>query len=65
MLVLTRNADQSIVIGDDIVITVVSVDRGVVRLGITAPRQVAVHRGEVYADIAATGVRKKKGQQNR
>ena len=48
MLVLTRETDQSIMIGDDIEIVVVAVKGGKVRLGITAPRHVSVHRKEIY-----------------
>ena len=48
MLVLTRETDQSIMIGDDIEIVVVAVQGRKVRLGITAPRHVPVHRKEIY-----------------
>jgi len=51
MLVLARQREQSIVIGDDIEIRVVDVRGDKVRLGITAPRSVAVHRKEVYDAI--------------
>ncbi len=51
MLVLTRKLNQSIVIGEDIRIVVVSVDRDSVKLGIDAPRSVPVHRNEVYEEI--------------
>ncbi len=51
MLVLTRKPNQAIVIGDDIKIVIVSVDRDQVRLGIEAPRDIAVHRSEVYEEI--------------
>ena len=51
MLVLTRKPNQAIVIGDDIRVVVVSVDRDQVRLGIDAPRNVSVHRSEVYDEI--------------
>jgi carbon storage regulator len=51
MLVLTRKTDESIVIGDDIVVTVIRVRDGKVRLGIEAPKEVAVHRREVYLAI--------------
>ncbi len=51
MLVLSRTAEQTIMIGDDIEIKVVGIQGGKVRLGITAPRSVAVHRREVYDRI--------------
>ncbi len=51
MLVLTRRANQSIVIGHDVVVTVLEVRGDQVRLGIKAPREVTVHREEVYAEI--------------
>lgn len=53
MLVLSRREAQSIVIGGDIVITVVSVRGDHVRLGIDAPRSVTVHRQEVAVAIEA------------
>ena len=55
MLVLTRKPNQAIVIGDDVRIVVVSVDRDQVRLGIEAPREVTVHRAEVYEEIQREG----------
>jgi carbon storage regulator len=51
MLVLSRRANQSIVIGSDVVVTVLEVRGDHVRLGIQAPRSVTVHREEVYAEI--------------
>ena len=51
MLVLTRRANQSIIIGNDIIVTVLEIRGDQVRLGITAPRSVSVHREEVYAEI--------------
>ena len=51
MLVLSRQLDESIMIGDDIRITVVDIRGDKVRLGIEAPRDVSVHRHEVYAAI--------------
>lgn len=53
MLVLTRKANQSIMIGDDIEIQVLSVVGEKVRVGITAPRSVPVYRDEVYHEIVA------------
>ena len=50
MLVLTRKLNQEIVIGDEIRITVVAVGGDQVKLGITAPRSVPVHRLEVYQE---------------
>jgi carbon storage regulator len=51
MLVLSRQRDESIIIGDDIVITVVDVRGDKVRLGIEAPTKIPVHRQEVYDAI--------------
>ena len=51
MLVLSRQRDESIVIGDNIVITIVDIRGDKVRLGIEAPREVPVHRQEVYDAI--------------
>ena len=51
MLVLTRKTNQSIMIGDDIEVTVLAVSRDKIRLGIAAPRDVPVFRKEVYLSI--------------
>jgi len=51
MLVLTRRKNESIVIGDNIVVMVVGIQRDKVRLGIEAPKDVAVNRREVYDAI--------------
>ena len=51
MLVLTRKTNQSIMIGDDVEVTVLAVSRDKIRLGITAPREVPVFRKEVYISI--------------
>ena len=50
-LVLSRHRDESIIIGDDIVITVVDIRGDKVRLGIMAPIEISVHRQEVYEAI--------------
>lgn len=52
MLVLSRKVGERIRIGDDIEIVVLELSRDQVRVGITAPRSVTVHRQEVYAEIA-------------
>jgi carbon storage regulator len=51
MLVLSRQRDETIMIGDDIEVTVVDIRGDKVRLGINAPREVSVHRKEVYDAI--------------
>lgn len=51
MLVLSRRAGESVVVGHDVVITVLEVRGDVVRVGIKAPRSVQVHREEVYAEL--------------
>ncbi len=51
MLVLSRQRDESIIIGDNIVITVVDIRGDKVRLGIQAPTEIPVHRQEVYEAI--------------
>ena len=51
MLILTRRVGESIVIGDDIVVTVVEVRGDSVRIGVRAPRSVDVHREEVYHEL--------------
>lgn len=51
MLVLSRRHDETIIIGDNIEITVLDVHGGKVRLGINAPADVSVHRKEVYEAI--------------
>ncbi len=51
MLVLSRQRDQTIMIGDNIEITIVDIRGDKVRLGITAPGEISVHRKEVYDAI--------------
>ena len=51
MLVLSRQKDESIMIGDNVEITIVDVRGDKVRLGITAPKEISVHRREVYEAI--------------
>jgi carbon storage regulator len=51
MLVLSRHRDESIMIGDDVVVTIVDIRGDKVRLGIEAPKSIPVHRQEVYEAI--------------
>ncbi|QEG34173.1 carbon storage regulator CsrA [Bythopirellula goksoeyrii] len=51
MLVLSRQRDESIIIGDNVVITIVDVRGDKVKLGIEAPKEIPVHRREVYEAI--------------
>jgi carbon storage regulator len=51
MLVLSRQRDESIIIGDNVVVTVVDIRGDKVRLGIQAPQEIPVHRREIYDAI--------------
>ena len=48
MLVLTRKAGEEVVIGDNVIVKVVSIRGGTIRLGVEAPREVPVHRQEIF-----------------
>ena len=52
MLVLSRRLNESIVVGNDVVITVLEIRGDQIRLGIDAPRSISVHRQEIYAELA-------------
>jgi len=62
MLVLSRQRDESIMIGDDVEIIIVDVRGDKVRLGITAPRSIPVHRREIYDAIQREKAEKKEPQ---
>lgn len=51
MLILTRRMGETVVIGDDVTVTVLGVKGNQVRLGVNAPKHVAVHREEIYERI--------------
>lgn len=54
MLILTRKAGEKLLIGDNIEITILNVRGGQVKLGINAPKDVTVHREEIYRKIKST-----------
>ena len=51
LLVLSRRRDQTLVIGDNVEVTILEIKGGQVRLGINAPKAVPVHRGEIHAKV--------------
>ena len=51
MLILTRRVGETLMVGDDVTITVLGVKGNQVRLGVNAPRDIAVHREEIYQKI--------------
>ena len=57
MLILTRKQGESVAIGDDIQVTVVEIQGKQVKLGVKAPREVAVHRQEIYEKIQQENIR--------
>ena len=56
MLVLSRKIDESIVIGGDIIVKVISIDKGVVKLGIDAPKNISIIRNELLEDIKRSNI---------
>lgn len=57
MLVLSRKIEESIMVGDDIEIKIIAVHGDTVKLGITAPKMIPVHRKEIYEEIKKENLR--------
>jgi len=62
MLVLTRKVDECVMIGDDVEIMVVGVDGDQVKIGIEAPRDIPIHRKEVYEEIQQENIAAAQGE---
>lgn len=56
MLVLARKLNEAIVVGDDITVRVISIEKGVVKLGIEAPKDVSIVRSELLEDVKKSNI---------
>lgn len=64
MLILTRRLGERLIIGDDIEITILGIKGNQVRMGITAPEKISVHREEIYERIKKEGLKSKKSKKS-
>ena len=62
MLVLSRKLDESIIIGDDIKVKIISIERGIVKLGIDAPKNISIVRNELLEDVKELNIAASKEQ---